>query len=149
MKKLIAVLLILASLTSVACAANLEETIENYNYYAEATRVPKITQIPTDGTYVCFETGMLLMFLKSETSDDIDLISCTTFGQPYGEGFLLTVCTLLDMADSSNSMTNYGRMLKFFMIAKNSGSAILRTDNGCTGQITYKPEQYTFFIELK
>lgn len=150
MKRLISVLLILMMLIPAACADNMEETIESYNHNAEFTGVPKVTQMLTDGTFLCMETGILLMFIKSETSDDIDLISCVTYGRPDPEGFLLTACTLMNMADSINSVHNYGILMNHYIAAKNTnGSMIIRTGNGRTGKITYKPEQYTFYIELQ
>lgn len=150
MKKIIAILLILMLVAPAAYADNLAETVEWYNEVAEMTGVPKITSMPgADGSYFCMETGILLMFLKSETSDDIDLVSCTTFGRPDGESFLLTVCTIIHMYSTLDDVTNFGRILKSFMIAKNNNSsAIVRTVNDKLGQITYKPDQYQFFLEV-
>ena len=150
MKKLIAVLLILMLIAPAAGADNLAETIEQYNSAAEFTGVPQVTSLPVDGTYLCLETGMLLMFIKSETSDDIDLVSCMTFGKPDGEAFLLTACTLLHMYTPSNDVTNFGRLLQSFMIAKNNNvSAGVVTSNDLLGRITYNKDQYQFYLELK
>ena len=142
MKKILAVLLILMILTPTAYADNLAETVEQYNDASEFTGVPKVTQLPiVDGTYLCLETGILLMFIKSETSDDIHLLSCVTLGRPDGESFLRTVCTFIKMVDPLDTIMNYGRVLQSFIIAKNTGAVMVTTSNDCTGQITYKPEQ--------
>ena len=148
MKKLISVLLILALMFSVAHAAKLDEIVEEYNYEAEIMQLPQITTMPIDGTFFCIETGILIMFIKSETSDDIDLISCCTFGKPNCEGFLMTVCAILNMVDKSETVLNYGRMMNSFILAKRNGSVLVRTYNDHAGQITCKPDQYTFFIQL-
>ena len=149
MKRFLSVLLILTLLYSVACADNLAETIELYNENTNFTGVPKINTLPTDGTYLCLETGMLLMFIKSETSDDISLVGCYTFGRPDGEAFLCTVCNILNMYDPNNTILNYGRLLHSFMVARNTGAVIIRTSNNLVCNITYTKDQYKFYLELK
>lgn len=148
MKKAVAVVMILAMLCSVAFAMNESEMIEAYNNAAEFTGVPKITVSKIEGSFFFMETGIIVYFIKSKTSDDIDLVSCITFGQPYGEGFLLTVATILEMLSKTDSIMDFGRLMYFFIMAKKYGEANIRTSNNLLGRISYKPEQYQFYIEL-
>ena len=149
MKKLVALLVILALLGSVACAEKLDEIVERYNYETGFTGVPKITQLPVDGHYFCMETGIVLIFVKSETSDDIDLVSCSTFGKPDGEAFLCTVCTILNTFDPNDSIMNYGRAMNAFLSARNVGEMSVITSKRQYGTIKYTPSQYTFYLDIR
>jgi hypothetical protein len=149
MKRLLSVFLILMMLIPAACADNLAEIVELYNEKTEFTGVPKITQLPVDGHYFCMETGIVLFFDKSDTSDDIGLVSCSTFGKPDGEAFLCTVCNILNMFDPTDSIMNYGRALNAFIAARNVGAMSVITSNKHFGSIKYTPAQYTFYLDVR
>lgn len=156
MKKVIAVLLILASLFSVACAEN--DWIPKFNDNAEHLfGIPKLNMLISDSDlYYCSDTDMMVSISSGATfgRPEFSTFAACWSGEntPMDKFILTAMCIITTLNDSKEDLQANGYLLRYYNLCQFNKEGVFWGDEirtGFTLGFTKENGLYTFAAAMK